>query len=142
MYTSFTVALLGHEVMGRRTSGIDLVPAIRQVLKDDMPFYGVGMLDHTLPFYLRHPLTLVWHPDELQFGLQQEPDKWIPTLEGFAQAWRSGRPAVAIMSPEMYTRLQAQALPMYRVAEDVRRVVVTNFAPPPAAATPASPSNR
>lgn len=148
MYTSFTVALLGHEVMGRRTSGIDLVPAIQQVLKDDMPFYGVGMLDHTLPFYLRHPLTLVWHPDELQFGLQQEPDKWIPTLEAFEQTWRNGRPAVAIMSPEMYTRLQAQALPMYRVAEDVRRVVVTNFAAPPApaapaaSAAPASASNR
>lgn len=134
MYTAFTVALLGHEVMGRRTSGIDLVPAIRTVLKDDMPLYGVGMLDHTVPFYLRHRLTLVWHPDELEFGLKQEPQRWIPTLEAFGQAWRDGKPAVALMSPEMYTKLQGEALPMYRLAEDSRRVVVTNF-PLPASAS-------
>lgn len=130
MYTAFTIALLGHEVMGRRTSGVDLAREIRPVLTESMPLYGVGMLDHTVPFYLRHRLTLVWHPDELEFGLRQEPRLWIPSLEQFEQTWRNGQPAMALMSPEMYTRLQAQALPMYRLAQDARRVVVTNFPPP------------
>lgn len=141
MYTAFTVALLGHEVMGRRTSGVDLVPPIKSVLTHDMPLYGVGMLDHTLPYYLRHRLTLVWHPDELEFGLQQEPQRWIPTLQAFEQVWRDGKPAVALMSPEMYTRLQSEALPMYRLAEDARRVVVTNFPPPRANAAAPAPAN-
>lgn len=138
LYLCCTVALLGHEVMGRRASGIDLLPSIRAVLKDDMPLYGVGVLDHTLPFYLRHTLTMVEHPDELEFGIAQAPDRWIPTMEAFIARWQDGQPAVGIMSPETYDGLRARQVPMYVVARDVRRVVVSNFPPPgqPAQATP------
>lgn len=138
LYLCCTVALLGHEVMGRRASGVDLVPAIRAVLKDDMPLYGVGVLDHTLPFYLRHTLTMVEHPDELEFGIAQAPDRWIPTMKAFIARWQDGQPAVGIMSPDTYDSLRAAQVPMYVVARDVRRVVVSNFPPPgqPAQATP------
>ena len=132
---------MGHEVMGRRASGVDLVPAIKAVLKDDMPLYGVGVLDHTLPFYLGHTLVMVAAPDELEFGTQQEPDKWIPTMDGFIAKWRDGQPALGIMSPDTYDSLAASHLPMYVVARDVRRVVVSNF-PPPAAPAPSPKDSR
>ena len=132
MFLTCTIGLMAHEGMGRRASGVDLVPAIKAVLKDDMPLYGVGVLDHTLPFYLGHTLVMVAAPDELEFGTQQEPDKWIPTLDGFVAKWRDGQPALGIMSPDLYDSLAAGHLPMYVVARDVRRVVVSNF-PPPAA---------
>lgn len=135
MYTAFTIALLGHEVMGRRTSGIDLVEKMRPLLTESMPLYGVDMLDHTVPFYLRHRLILVRHPDELQFGLRQEPQLWIHSLEQFEQFWRNGQPAMALMPPELYTKFQAQALPMYLLGQDARRVVVTNFPPPKTSGT-------
>ena len=68
MFLTCTIGLLGHEVMGRRASGVDMLPAIKAVLKDDMPLYGVGMLDHTLPFYLGRTLTMrsEEHTSELQ----------------------------------------------------------------------------
>lgn len=139
LYLCCTVALLGHEVMGRRASGIDLLPSIRAVLKPDMPFYGVGVLDHTLPFYLGHTLTMVEHPDELEFGIAQAPDRWIPTMAAFIAKWNDGQPAVGIMSPETYEGLRAQQVPMHVVARDVRRVVVSNF---PLPALPALPETK
>ncbi|WP_454766367.1 glycosyltransferase family 39 protein [Cupriavidus campinensis] len=136
MFLTCTIGLMGHETMGRRASGADMVPAIRAVLKDDMPLYGVRLLDHTLPFYLGHTLTMVEAPDELEFGVQQAPDQWIPTLDGFIARWRDGHPAMGIMSPEVYDQLAARQVPMHVVARDLRRVVVSNF-PPPGATAPA-----
>lgn len=127
MYLTCTIGLLGHEVMGRRASGVDMLPAIKAVLKDDMPIYGVRMLDHTLPFYLGRTLTMVAFADELEFGTEQEPDKWIPTMDAFVAKWKDGQPALGIMSPDTYKELAAQQVPMYVVARDVRRVVVSNF---------------
>jgi len=130
MFLTCTIGLLGHEVMGRRAAGVDMLPAIKAVLKDDMPLYGVGMLDHTLPFYLGRTLTMVAAPDELEFGTQQEPEKWLPTMDAFVAKWKDGQPALGIMSPETYDSLVAQQVPIYVVARDVRRVVASNFPPP------------
>ncbi|MDE2081868.1 MAG: glycosyltransferase family 39 protein [Burkholderiales bacterium] len=125
-----TLGLLGHETIGRPASGADLVPAIRAVLTPQMPLYGVRLLDHTLPFYLRHTLIMVEKPDELAFGTRREPAKWLPTLAAFEQIWRQGPHAMALMSHPTYARLQRDQLPMAVVAQDERRVVVANFDPP------------
>ncbi|WP_354684350.1 glycosyltransferase family 39 protein [Cupriavidus necator] len=130
MFVCCTVALRGHEAMGRPSSGADLVPAINAVLAPDMPLYSVGMLDHTLPFYLRRTTILVAHPDELEFGIGQEPQKWIPTMDAFIARWQDGQRAVAIMLPDTYKALTARGVPMHRIAGDRRRVVVGNFALP------------
>jgi hypothetical protein len=92
-----------------------------------MPLYGVRLLDHTLPFYLRHVLTLVEFPGELEFGLTQEPQKWLPTVDAFVREWTSGRRALAVMSHPTYDELRTRRLPMVVVGEDARRVVVANF---------------
>jgi hypothetical protein len=92
-----------------------------------MPLYAVRLLDHTLPYYLRRTVVMVEEPDELAFGTQQEPQKWLPTLAAFAQAWTAGPPALALMTPATHAELRAQHLPMTVVAQDQRRVVVANF---------------
>ncbi|WP_116603037.1 glycosyltransferase family 39 protein [Cupriavidus alkaliphilus] len=126
MLLAFSIALLGHEAIGRAASGIDLVAPIARVLRPGMPLYGVGMLDHTLPFYLRHPLTMVAQADELAFGAAQEPRKWVPTVAAFADAWQHGPRAVALLSPQAFAELSAR-VPMHVVARDWRRVAVSNF---------------
>ena len=125
-----TIAIVGHDSVGRSASGADLVPAVRAVLAPDMPLYGVRRLDHTLPFYLGHRLTMVEYPDELAFGTQQEPQAWIPTLALFADRWQHGPRALAIMAPITFNELRDQGLPMVELARDTRRVVVANFALP------------
>ena len=136
MFLTCTIGLMGHEVMGRRASGVDMLPAIKAVLRDDMPIYGVRMLDHTLPFYLGRTLTMVEFADELEFGTQQEPGKWVPTTDAFIAKWKDGQPALAIMSPETYDSLVAQHVPLNVVARDVRRVVASNFPVPAEAKEP------
>ncbi|SPC05586.1 putative Glycosyl transferase, family 39 [Cupriavidus taiwanensis] len=127
MLLAFSAALLGHEAIGRAASGIDLVAPIERVLRPGMPLYGVGMLDHTLPFYLGHPLTMVAQADELDFGAAQEPHKWVPTVEAFVNAWQHGPRAVALLSPATFAELSAR-VPMHVIARDWRRVAVSNFA--------------
>nr|WP_315595059.1 glycosyltransferase family 39 protein [uncultured Cupriavidus sp.] len=129
MYLGFTVALLGHETVGGPASGADLVPQVSQRLTPGMKLYGVRMLDHTLPFYVRHPLTMVAEADELTFGTTVEPDRWVPTMAQFEKTWRNGEAAMAVMSPETYLDLSSR-LPLYVVARDWRRVVVTNVPTP------------
>jgi len=126
MLLAFSTALLGHEAIGRSASGIDMVAPIERVLRPGMPLYGVGMLDHTLPFYLRHPLTMVAQADELAFGAGQEPQKWLPTLDAFVDAWQHGPRAIALLSPQAFSELSAR-VPMHIVARDWRRVAVANF---------------
>ncbi|WP_104654976.1 glycosyltransferase family 39 protein [Ralstonia insidiosa] len=123
-FLTFTAALLGHEAFGRSMSGIDLVPAVKPWLKPGVPFYAVERLDHTMPFYLGTPTTMVQQPDELAFGIEQEPTKWIPTTEAFVTHWKEGGQAVAMMGPGTYDRLSAQGVPMIVIARDARRVIV------------------
>ena len=98
-----------------------------------LPIYAVRLLDHTLPFYLRRTTVMVEAPDELEFGVGQEPAKWLPTVAAFEARWRSGTPALALMARDTHANLRAANLPMVTIAEDARRVVVANFEPPPAA---------
>ena len=127
MFLMATAVLRGHEAFGRRSSGADLVTAIDAAAGPDVPIYSVRMLDHTLPFYLRRTTIMVEVPDELEFGLQQEPGQWLPTLAAFEQRWTSGPHALALMAHDTYQTLRERQLPMTMVAEDDKRVVVANF---------------
>ncbi len=127
-FVATTVAGNAHQIFGYESSGVKLVPAVKAEmarLPADTPFYSVNMLDHTVPFYLQRPLTLVQHPDELRFGVTQEPDKWIPTVEAWKQRWQQQPNGFALLRPYLYDKLVEQGIPMRVIARDSRRVVVT-----------------
>jgi len=127
-----TIAGNGHEAFGLHSSGALLVPAVQAELKQlpaDTPFYMVDVLDHTMPFYLRHTMIAVQNPDELDFGVHQEPQKWIPTLTEWKQRWLQEPHAIALMPPELYEKLQARHFPMQVIARDERRVIVVKPQP-------------
>lgn len=125
-FLAVQLLMLGAEPHGRARSGVDLVPEINAELTPTMPLYAVGLYDQTLPFYLRRTLTLVAHADELEFGLQQEPNLWLPTRAAFVERWRNGPKAIAITRPEIFDQLQLQGVPMRVLAHDSRRIVITN----------------
>jgi len=127
MFAGMTIATLGHEVFGRQSSSVDLVPAMQQALAPDMPIYSVKLLDHTLPFYLGRPMIMVERPDELEFGTQQEPQKLLPTTAAFKHVWTSGPHAMALMTPDTFAALQSEGLAMVPIAQTARRVAVVNF---------------
>jgi 4-amino-4-deoxy-L-arabinose transferase-like glycosyltransferase len=142
-----TIAGTGHDVFGRLSSGAPLAPAIKaQIAKlpADTPFYSVGVLDHTLPFYVDHTMIMVEHPDELAFGVSVEPHKWIPSVDAWIERWKADRYALALIPPPTYDRLLKEGLPMQVIARDSRRVVVEKpLSGPdaPAAGAPATPAS-
>ena len=136
--------MYGHDPQGRYSAGIDMVPAINAEMMPQTTLYVVGKYEQSLPFYLRRTMTMVQHMDELEFGIGQDPQLWIPTIDAFAVKWTAdhaaGKKDIAIIRPENYRELAQRGLPMRVIAEDPRRVVVTNQGVPAAApVTPATP---
>jgi len=118
------IAGTGHETLGRAVSGIDLAEQVKADIPQNVNFYSVNILDHTVPFYLGRTMIMVASPDELEFGVQQEPQLWMPTLDTFIVRWKEDGSAYAMMAPEQYDALQKQGLPMQEVGRDSRRVIV------------------
>jgi 4-amino-4-deoxy-L-arabinose transferase-like glycosyltransferase len=114
----------GAQSLSPSRSGYDLAVTIAPLLKADTPFYGFGMYEQTLPFYLKRPMTLVGSAEEMAFGLAQEPELWIGNPLDFEPRWRSEAGAVAIMRPMYFEMFEKHGLPMRVVARDANRVVV------------------
>ena len=117
----------GHESVGRLLSGFDLAQKAKPLIQKIDPLYGVRILDHTVPFYLEHPLIMVEFKDELAFGISQEPEKWIPTLEEWMALWiaNPNKREFALMTPHVYQELLQKKLPMEVVAEDPLRIIIS-----------------
>jgi 4-amino-4-deoxy-L-arabinose transferase-like glycosyltransferase len=114
----------GHETLGRAVSGIDLVERVKASIPEKVNFYSVRLLDHTVPFYLGRTMIMVESPDELEFGVNQEPELWMPTLDAFIARWQEDQTAYAMMVPEQFDALNTQGFPMQEVDRDSRRVIV------------------
>lgn len=102
----------------------------------NLPFYSVAMFDHSAPFYLGRTLTLVDARGELGPGIDAEPQRVLPTVQGFAEAWiATPGMAYAMMRPSTYADLGRSGLPMQVVIRD-RRLVVVSRRPVTKEATP------
>ena len=119
------IAMTGHEALSPSLSTSHLAGIIRPLLGPDTPFYSVRIYEHTLPFYIKRTVTLVDYADELEFGLIQEPQFEIATIEEFEARWRDDRKALAMMGPDVYRTLTGRGLPMRLIYEDARRVIVS-----------------
>jgi 4-amino-4-deoxy-L-arabinose transferase-like glycosyltransferase len=126
--------MLGHDPMGRYSAGVNHLPALQGELAPQTPLYVVGRYEQSLPFYLRRTMTMVQHADELEFGLRQQPELWIPTREEFMRVWirhhAGGEAAVAILSRDAYEQFARAGLPMRVVGADPRRVIVSSLLHP------------
>jgi len=118
------IAGTGHETLGRAVSGIDLVMRVKSSIPEKVNFYSVKLLDHTVPFYLGRTMIMVESPDELEFGVKQQPELWMPTLDAFIARWQEDQTAYALMVPEQFDALKAKNVPMQEVDRDSRRVIV------------------
>jgi hypothetical protein len=118
------LALSGHESLSRANSAYHIAQKIKTELKPGMPFYSVDTYDQSLQFYLRRPTTMVSYKDELGFGIAQEPEKFIASIDLFEKTWNAGGEALALMPPNTYETLRAKGLPMRLVARDTRRIIV------------------
>jgi len=113
----------GHDALAPAQSAAAIAGAIRPSLRPDVPFYSVNFYDQTLNFYIGRTVTLVEHKNEFEFGIAQEPHKFVPTFDEFARRWAADPQALAITSREYFPRIQSSGLPLVVIAADTRRVV-------------------
>ncbi len=118
--------MLGHDPLGRYAAGIDYVAAINTEMTPGTHLYSVNHYEQALPFYLRRTSTLVGQADEMDFGLKQQPELWLPEIDTFIQRWQTSEKAIAVMGPDTYTLLKNRHIPLRVIASDPRRVIVSN----------------
>lgn len=127
--------IAGHDALRGSRSAFDLAQTVRPHLDPTQPFYSVQIFDHTLPFYLRKPLTLVDYEDELALGLRMEPWLGVPDVARFAERWDQDVRPLALMSPRTFETLAARGIPLTVIARDRKRVVAGKPDAGPAGAT-------
>jgi len=130
-FISTQLILVGFEPYGNVRAGKALTSRIKAELTPETKIYSVGTYEQSMTFYIGRPVTLVDYWDEFTFGLRQQPELSIPTVDGWSAQWQAqtqaGIKALAIMSLEDYAKFKASGLPMRVVAEDTRRIVVANI---------------
>lgn len=118
------IGVSGYNTVARERSAKHIAEAIRAEVKPDIPFYSVLTYEQTLPFYLKRTFTLVQYQDEMGFGIRQDPQRWVPTLDAFAKVWDAQPEALAIMPVYVYPQLQQQGLAMKIIFQDTQHIVV------------------
>nr|WP_315253091.1 glycosyltransferase family 39 protein [uncultured Duganella sp.] len=130
-FASVQLLMAGFETYGQLRSGKALALQILPELKPDTPVYTVYVYEQSMTFYLGRPVTLVSYWDEFTFGLRQQPELSVPTLDGFYARWRAhtanNEKAIAIVGIQTLGVMQGHGLHMRIIARDSRRVVLTNM---------------
>jgi len=119
------LATSGYNTIAPERSSYILADAIKPLTKPDVPFYSVFCYEQTLPFYLKRTFTLVDFQDEMAFGIEREPHRWIPTTDQLAKRWSAQTEAYAIVPTPLLHILQEQGMVMKEIYRDEQYVVVS-----------------
>ena len=123
---SMQLLMLGYQHLGEYRSSRKMADVIQPYAGADTIVYSVGVYPQSLPFYLGRPLQLAITTSELQMGIDQEPDKWIPDMQSFRARWLQEKgQSVALFRLKDYQRLKSDGLPMRLIYEDTKKVAVT-----------------
>jgi 4-amino-4-deoxy-L-arabinose transferase-like glycosyltransferase len=126
---SFQLLLWGFDTQSRHRSAQEMATTIKQYLNDDLsiPIYSVEAFNHSLTYYLQRPVTLVIYSGELEMGIKQQPEKWLPNWKAFSQRWQAADQAIAIFDMKSYPhnyQSRMEQLPMKIIYQDTLKIAV------------------
>ncbi|MBF0154271.1 MAG: glycosyltransferase family 39 protein [Magnetococcales bacterium] len=122
---AFQVIQVGYQTTSQVYSARQLAAAIAPFIQSGSPVYSIDCFQHSLPFYLGRTITLVRYRGELEFGIDQEPERWISSMDEFYRRWQQDPRGVAVFHHRDAVFIQAQKdLPMRILYEDPLRVAV------------------
>ncbi|MTV37902.1 glycosyltransferase family 39 protein [Duganella radicis] len=129
-FISVQLILTGFEPYGNMRAGKALALKMAPELQPDTRIYSVGTYEQSMTFYLRRTVILVDYWDEFTFGLRQQPQLSL-NMQGFVDQWNQlsarNTKAMAILDQQAHDELKARGIRMRVVAEDTRRLVITNL---------------
>jgi len=121
---SAQVAITGNEAVAPSMSAYHIAQEVKPYLRPGVPFYSVGGYDQTLDYYLGRTVTLVQFRDELDFGLKQEPQLALDSVDDWKRVWPQQKYALALLDKGLYDKLAAEGFPMQLITHDHRRYVI------------------
>ncbi|MGZ8173161.1 MULTISPECIES: glycosyltransferase family 39 protein [Methylobacter] len=91
--------------------------------KDTVEIYDVKRYDQSLPYYLGRTINLVGFTGELEFGINQEPQKWLNEAD-FLPLWLNSEQAISVLTQTTYDQWKQQQIPMQLIYENSRYIAV------------------
>lgn len=117
----------GYQSISELRSSRAMAVAIQSYLdknsKDNVEIYDINRYDQSLPYYLGRTINLVGFTGELEFGIKQEPKKWLNEAD-FLPLWLNSEQAISVLNQSTYNRWQQQKIPMLTIYENPRYIAV------------------
>jgi len=117
----------GYQSISELRSSRTMAAAIQSYLdksgKDIVEIYDVHRYDQSLPYYLGRTVNLVGFTGELEFGIKQEPQKWLNEAD-FLPLWLNSDQAISVLTQTTYAQWQQQKIPMQLIYENSRSIAV------------------
>jgi 4-amino-4-deoxy-L-arabinose transferase-like glycosyltransferase len=123
---AFQALGVGLQALGPGFSSRALAQAIQAQGAPDADVFCVGgYYPQSLPFYLGRTIEPVMVTDELAMGIADEPGRWLPSLERFAERWQAEPQAFAVLDQASFLLARQRALPLRVLLAGPRLVVVS-----------------
>jgi 4-amino-4-deoxy-L-arabinose transferase-like glycosyltransferase len=123
----FQLMVWGAQSLSSSRSSHAMAEAIRAAVPAATDIYIVeSYYPQSLPFYLGRTVTFAGGGiGELSMGMQQEPQRWLPTGQDFLARWEQADQAVAVFDSSVFERYQQLGIPMRVIYQGARRTAVT-----------------
>jgi len=126
---AFKMGLLGFQSHSPIRSAKQMATAIQSYnIHKALKIYAINRIDYSLLYYLQRKITLVGYKGDMKFGINREPENWIPDEAAFLPLWLTAKDALAILSKQTYQSWLEKQIPMQIIYQDPRRLVVSRAA--------------
>jgi 4-amino-4-deoxy-L-arabinose transferase-like glycosyltransferase len=116
--------IYGADALETTRSGYELAIQLKPQLTPASTLYSVDQYEQTLPFYLGRTMKLALYRGELDFGLTQQPELWLPDIDAFLNAWAYDVQPIAVLRPELYAELTQRGASMKIIARQANLLAV------------------
>jgi len=116
--------IYGADALATTRSGYALAMQLKPQLTAASTLYSVDQYEQTLPFYLGRTMKLTLYRGELDFGLTQQPELWLPDVDAFLHAWAYDVQPIAVLRPELYAELTQRGVAMKIIARQANLLAV------------------
>ncbi len=103
-----------------------MMQLVRPLVGPDTALYSLGQYRETVSPYLGRTLQIVAFKGELEFGLNEEPQKDM-TMEQFVERWDAAGDAVAFFDPGLWEQWRRRGLPGRVIAADPHTIIVSRL---------------
>lgn len=121
---AFQLLLWGFQSLSGSRSSRELAMAIQAHVPEGTVVYAVANYPQSLPFYLQETITQVLKKDEMEMGIDLEPQRWIATMEEFLEQWQQQGQAVAVFRTRSLDSYREQLGPVQVIYSGLRRTAV------------------